>query len=701
MIDKIAVTLLLLLISIQPVWAQESDKTQEPFREHAPLAGPAPVIQLGDFEQFVLANGLQVVLVENHKLPQVAFHVLIDVPPIEEGPKAGAAVLAGALLSRGTLNRTKAEIDEAIDFIGAEFSTQQNEIFGRCLSRHKLQLLDIMQDVLLKPAFPDAEFEKVQQQQLSNLALQQSTPDFIAKNVGRALCYDDHPYGEVMTKESLQNITIEDCKSYYNTYFKPNISYLAIVGDIDLVTAKKLAHQYFGKWEKGEVLKKDFQKPGPPSPTEIDFVQRDGAVQSIINITYPINLKPGTEDAIVASVLNTTLGEGTLNSRLNKKIREEKGYSYGLRSTLRYDKHIGFFSAGGSLRNEVTDSAIVIFLEEMQRLRTEEMPEEELERVKAYILGYFARSVEQPLTLARFALNMAEYKLPADFYSDYLKKLEEVSVQDVKAVAQKYLLPDQAHIVVVGSQAVLSKLDSMPIAMPVKHFDIDGRITATKKSSIPEGVTAQMLVEQYLEAIGGQEKLEAINDQYLKMAAGLSNMRLEVEIFKKIPNKWLQQSRLNGNMISELRFNGHIAASTIMGQHQAFGEAEMELLRMQSALFPELSILQGAYSLELAGLENVEGEMAYHILVTTSKGKVFHYYYDQQTNLKVKAVHQQKNLEGQDIKVINTYSDYKPVDGILIPYKVTSAGVAPYPVTFKVESVIHNSGLKDSLFEKE
>ena len=208
MINKIPVILFLLLSSIQASWSQEPDKTQEPFREHPPLAGPAPTIQLGNFEQFVLENGLQVVVVENHKLPQVAFQLLVDVPPVKEEQKAGVAALSGELLSRGTSNRTKVEIDEAIDFIGAEFSTRQNGIFGSCLSSHKLQLLEIMQDVLQNPAFLDTEFEKAQQQQLSTLTLQQSKPDFVAKNVGTVLCFDDHPYGEVVTQESLQNITL-------------------------------------------------------------------------------------------------------------------------------------------------------------------------------------------------------------------------------------------------------------------------------------------------------------------------------------------------------------------------------------------------------------------------------------------------------------------------------------------------------------
>ena len=701
MINKIPVILLLFLSSIQLSWSQEPDKTQEPFREHPPLSGAVPAIQLGDFEQFVLENGLQVVVVENHKLPQVAFQLLVDVPLVKEEQKAGVAALSGELLSKGTSNRTKVEIDEAIDLIGAEFSTQQNGVFGSCLSRHKLELLEIMQDVLQNPAFLDTEFEKVQQQQLSNLALQQSKPDFVAKNVGTVLCFDDHPYGDVVTRESLQNITLEDCKSYYKTYFKPNISYLAIVGDIDVDTAKKLAEQYFGEWEKGEVLKEFFKKPAPPSSSEIDFVQKDGAVQSIINITYPVNLKPGTDDAIVASILNTALGGGSLNSRLNKKIREEKGYSYGLRSTLRYDKYIGFFSAGGSVRNEVADSAILIFLEEMKRLREEEMPEEELELVKSYIVGYFARSMEQPLTMAQFALNTVRYKLPANFYPNYLKKVEEVSSQDVKALAQKCLLPDQVHIVVVGDGAIRTRLDSMLTAVPVKHFDVNGKSATINKHNIPEGVTAQMIVEQYLNTIGGQEKLDSINDQHLKMVADISNMRLEVETFKKIPGKLFQQSNLNGNVISEVKFNGQTGASMMMGQQQEFGEADIEQLRMQSALFPELFILRSDYTLKLAGLEDVEGKLAYHITATIPKGKTFHYYYDLQTSFKVKTIHQQTNLEGQDITVINSYSNYQSVDGIHMPYEVTTEGVAPYPVTFKVESITHNSSLEDSLFEKE
>jgi zinc protease len=701
MINNIAALLFLLLITFQLSWAQETDKTQESFREKRPPAGALPSVQIGAFEQFVLENELQVVVVENHKLPQVAFRLFVDVPLVKEGPKAGAAALCGALLSKGTSKQTAAEIDEAIHFIGAEFSTLQDGIWASCPSRHMLSLLDIMQDVLLNPAFSDAEFEKVRQEQYSTLVLEQSSSNFMAKHAGTALCYDDHPYGEVVSRESLQKISVEDCKSYYTTYFKPNISYLAIVGDIDVDTAKKMAAQYFGAWEKGEVPKRFFNKPKLPSPAELNFIPKEDASQAVINITYPVNLKPGTKEAIAASILNTALGSGTLDSRLNKKLRGEKGYSYGLRSTLKPDKYVGFFSAGGNLRDAVTDSTILYCLEAMKRLREEEMPEEELKRVKRYITGQFARSIEQPLTLAEFAVNTARYKLPANFYPSYLKKLEEVSAQDVKAAAQKYLLPDQAHIVVVAPGAVLAKLESMPLALAVNSIDLNGQKKLTIQDTIPSVITAQMIIEQYLEVVGGQQKLDTISDQYLKMTAKVENRSLEVETFKKIPDKFLRRAKLNDNIISELKCSAQTGAMTTMGQQQELKAAELEQLQMQRALFPELSALRDAYVLELAGMEDIEGKMAYHIVITTPWEQIFHYYYDRQTNLKVKAVYQRKNLQGQDVKVTNTYSDYQLVDGVRMPHKVITTGMAPHPVTFKVESILHNGGMEDSLFTKE
>jgi len=697
MTNLIKYTLLMLAaLATQLLPAQE-----EKFRSKAPEGGPAPTIEIGNYEQFTLDNGLQVIVVENHKLPRVSFQLLVDIPPIEQGEFAGTAELAGQMLSRGTENRTKAEVDAAVDFIGADFSTDEDGMFGACLTKHQDQLLEIMSDVLLHPSFAEEEFEKVQKQRLSELSLNQSSADFIASNVGQALRYDDHPYGAIITSKTLSKLTVEKCKSYYEDYFKPNISYLAIVGDIDIKEAKAVAEKYFGEWEQGEIEKDFFQRPSPPENTEVDFVHKDGAVQSVISITYPVNLKPGTEDAIVANVLNTMLGGGMLNSRLNKNIREDKGYSYGVSSTLRNDKHIGYFTAGGSVRNEVTDSAIVEFLSEMNRLREEPVSETELNSVKSYIFGSFARAMERPQTVARLALNTIRYKLPKDYYSTYLKQIDATTVEEVQMAAKKYILPGRAHIVVVGNkQEVADKLKPFSAGGEVKFYDVNGQLIEDAATAIPEGVSAETVIEDYLNAIGGSRQLKEVKDMSIVMNTTVQGMTMQMNMQRKSPDKLLMKVEMNGSTVNETKFDGKQGYVSGMGQKQELQEEDVAEMKAQASIFPELDYLGKDFELELVGIEQVDGNNAYHLLVKTPSGTQ-QVYYDQQTSLKVKTVVPRTGPGGAETMVITRMSDYREVDGIKVPFEITSEGMAPFPLTMKVESVELNAGLEDSLFEIE
>jgi len=446
------------------------------FRSQAPTAGPAPKIQISEPEIFTLDNGLQVVVVENHKIPRVSFQLLLDNDPMLEGEFAGAASMAGQMLSKGTTTRTKAELDEEIDFIGARLSTNDNGLFAASLTKHVPKLLELMSDIVLNPAFPADELDKMKKQQLSSLTSEKDDPNAIARNVANALRYGkDHPYGEMMTEASVKNITLEKCKAYYNTYFKPNVAYMAVVGDITAAEAKVQLDKYLGDWKKGDVPTHTYDTPMQPDATQIAFVNKEGAVQSVISVTYPIDLKPGAPDAIPASVMNSILGGGVFSGRLMQNLREDKAYTYGARSSIRTNKLVGAFSAGASVRNEVTDSSIVQFIYELHQMRDTDVDAKDLSLVLNSMTGGFARSLERPETLARFALNTIRYDLPKDYYATYLEKLNAVTVADVKAMSMKYIKPENAYILVVGNQdEVAGKLGQFGSSGQVDFYDTEG-----------------------------------------------------------------------------------------------------------------------------------------------------------------------------------------------------------------------------------
>ena len=375
-------------------------------RTKAPVPGPAPAINIATPVVFDLDNGMKVILSTNNKIPKVSFNLVMGSDPRLEGNKAGLSDLTGDLLLSGTSNRTKNEIDEEKDFIGAYLSASSSGIYLSVLTKHMNKGLDLMTDVMKNSSFPVSEFERIKKQYESGLYATESDANTMMSNaMYKAVFTDQHPYGEVMTEKTLNNIKHQDVIDFYKKQFTPSGSYLVIVGDIDEKTAKKIAEERFADWDGGVPFEKDYNHGVQPKGNRVIFVEKPGAVQSVISISFPVNMTPGDENQIQLSVLNKLLGGGGFGTRLMQNLREDKAYTYGAYTSLSVNRKGSFLSASGNFRNEVTDSAIVQFLYEFNRI-TEGLPtDEELELNKASMAGSFARTLESPRTIADFALN--------------------------------------------------------------------------------------------------------------------------------------------------------------------------------------------------------------------------------------------------------------------------------------------------------
>jgi predicted Zn-dependent peptidase len=662
-------------------------------RTKAPEAGPAPEVKIGDYQSFELKNGLKVFVIENHKIPVVSYSLSLDNDPVLEGKKAGYVGMTGELLRAGTTNRSKDEIDESIDFIGASLSTSASGIYGRSLKKHTEELLDIMSDILYNPAFPQEELEKSKKQWITGLKSQENEPKAIAANVASVLLYGkNHPYGELETEESINNITVNDCKTYYNTYFSPNVAYLIIVGDISLKEAKEEVNKYFSQWEAKEVPKHKYEFPKGYDTPKVAVSNRDGAKQSVIEVTYAVDLEPGSEDAIPAKVMNYVLGGGSFSSRLMQNIREDKGYTYGAYSSLRSDELVGKFTASASVRNVVTDSALVQVLMEMNRIRTEKVPEEDLQMMKNVLTGSFSRSLEDPQTVARFALNTAKYNLPKDYYHTYLKKLNAVTSDDVLNIAKKYIRPENAIILAVGDVSQIK--DGMKQFSPtgeVDEYDFFGE--PVKSSPIPEGLTAQNVIDDYITARGGKENMEKINDITSSATASIQGMELKIKAFKKAPNKICVETYMGPNLLSKQVCDG-VAAKVSSPQGEQILEGELlDQMKYDAILFPELEYQKEGYSLELMGAEDLEGEQTYKVKVTNPAGKEQILFFSKNTGLIVKET--SSTPQGSAISLMHEYTE---INGVKFPSKV-SQSMGPQMIEIIVDEIEVNKGIDDSKFE--
>ncbi len=668
------------------------------WRSTVPTPGEARPIQLGKSTSFELANGLKVIVVENHKLPRVSYQLSLNNDAVLEGDKAGYVTIAGDLLKTGTTTKSKSEIDAAIDFIGASLNTRGNGVFASSLTKHQDKLLSIMTDILYNPSFKAEEFEKLKKQQLSGIASSKTDPNTMASNVASVLNYGkDHPYGEVMTEASMEKIDVAQCKSYYDTYFKPNNAYLVVVGDITPDQAKANVEKYFGSWEKGKIPSSTYKSPEAPSERKVAVVNKDGAVQSVIRVTYPVDLNISDTDRIASSVMNSVLGGGIFSGRLMQNLREDKAYTYGARSSLNADPLVGNFNAFASVRNEVTDSSVQEFLYELDRMVTTDVSQEDLDLVKNSMSGSFARSLESPQTIARFARQISKYNLPADYYETYLQKLSAVTVADVRAAAQKYIRPENANIVVVGSKDdIAEKLVRFDSDGVIDFYDAYGNEVVYDDAPLPDDVTAATVLEDYISAIGGKEKLSMVKSVVSKGGMEMMGKTIDLETYQMAPGMLKMKVAMGAMVMSDVVFDGTKVSSA--GNVSTEGK-EFEDAKENAMMFPQMEYATKGYTTELKGTEPLKGGPAYKIVVTSPSGKKKTQFYDVKSSLMVKEIRTEEGPGGQEMTVESVISDYRAVDGIMIPYAVTVTGAAPVPLEMKMNTIeINSEELSKDLF---
>ena len=674
----------------------------EAFRSSAPTAGPARKISLGETQSFELDNGLTVIVSENHKIPRVSFQLTLKNEPLIEGDQAGYTSFAGQMLNRGTAKRSKADIDREIDFIGGNFNTYSTGFFAGSLKKHTDKLMSVVTDVLYNPSFPQAEFDKIKKQTLSGLAANATDPNAMMSNVASILNYGrGHAYGEIQTETTTNNIKLETCKDYYDTFFVPNNAYLTIVGDVTPAEAKMMAEKYFGKWKKQPLKQIKNNTVARPDGTKVSFVNKDGAVQSVIRVTYPIDLKPGAPDVVKASVMNTILGGG-FSSRLMQNLREDKAFTYGARSSLSSDPVVGSFSANASVRNEVTDSSITEFIHELDRIRTEPVKESELTGIKSYMAGGFARSLESPETVARFALNTIRYNLPADYYDTYLQRLEAVSVADVKMMAEKYITPQNANIIVVGNKdEVADKLVQFDSDKKMDFYDNEGNVMEYKASAVPSDMNGMQVVKDYLAAIGGVDKVKMVNA--IKVVMATEAMGQQINISSVIKDGKLSLTVGNDMMtFQEQKYDGTKVMMSQMGQKQVMTEGPMvDAMKEQTAIFAQLNYLDSNHKLDLKGIEQLDGKDAYKIIIENPAGDKTTEFYDVASSLLVKSIATRDAGPQGPMTVSSTMGEYKEVGGIMYAHMQEVTGMGPAPMKMQVTSLEFNPEVSDDIFKIE
>lgn len=632
-------------------------------RDAMPKAGATPKINIAKPVSFVLDNGLKVMVVENHKLPKVNVSLSADQPPFYEGEVVGVGDILSQQLGNGTKNMSKDDFNKRIDFLGANLSFGSSSAYANMLSKYFDEVMGMMADAVLNPLFVSEEVEKSKEQFIEGLKTQEKSAAAIAGNVYPALVYGKNTaLGEFATENSIKKITTEDVEKAFKKRFSPENFYLVVVGDVTVEQVKKALKNGLAKWQKNP---NSSREPLPVArnleQTEINVVDVPNAVQSVIKVGNLTTLDKNNKDYFAAMIANYVLGGGSLDSRLNMNLREDKAFTYGAYSRLSSGKYAKSFGASTNVRNAVTADAVKEIIKEMQNIPV--ISEKDLKNAKSQLKGSFIMALEKPATIARYAVNKKIYNLPDNFYENYLKAIDAVTLEDVKKAAQKYILPSKARIFIAGKTAdFLPELEKL--GYKISFYDRDAMPTAKpEQKKIADDVTVASVSEKYIKAIGGKEAVEKVTSIKMVATAKIQGMELQLVNISANAGKNMVDVSMMGNSMNKIVFDGKEGYIQAQGKKMPMPEEVKAEMLKKTHIFPELAPTGEEV---LKGIENIKGEDAYAI----ENGKTTTYY-SVASGLKVAEIKKEKAPNGQEMVVPSYYSDYKEVDGVKLPYVMT------------------------------
>ncbi len=468
--------LLMMLVPNLQVFAQDDTKDVVPAYQPPADQKLAPVV-LPPIKEKVLKNGLKVVVVEHHELPLISFRLMCKAgSQLDPNGKAGLTDFMAGLLEKGTESLSATDIADKIDNIGGNLGTGSGwaTTYVSCtsLKKHLDIALDLMQDVVLNPSFPEEEIERSRQQRLSGIENSKDQPRTVASLEYNKWLFGDHPYAYPSggNTETVTAITREDILTQYDKVFVPGNSVLFVVGDVKPKEGFKLAKNAFGGWAAGDVPTTEYPEPQAPSGYKIHLVDKPDATQAQIQLGH-LGVARDNEDYFPVVLMNYVLGGGGFSSRLVKVIRSELGLTYGIRSSFSARQEPGPFTISTFTKNESAGFAIEETIKLVKTYMEEGPTDQEIFEAKSYLNGSYPLNFETPSSIARQLQSIEIYNLGSDYIKKYRSRVNAVTREDIMRVAKKYLHPDDMIFVVV-SKAEDVKEDLEKIG-PVEVLEIE------------------------------------------------------------------------------------------------------------------------------------------------------------------------------------------------------------------------------------
>jgi zinc protease len=447
-------------------------------RSEVPASLPVVESNFPPFNTFILENGMEVIFVEQHEVPKLRLQLFVGGSnAAAPADKQEVADFMAELLTKGTKIRTAAQIAERIESaggsVGSDVALEWTSLTVEALSSDARLAFNMLADMARHPTFPQNEFEVIKEQTLTFLEQSEVNPDTLANHQFGRLAYGGHPYGYYTTSETVENLTRADVVEFYNTYYKPNNSLLVIVGDIMPAEAQAQADRVFGGWVAGDVPDfLDYPEAKLGDTSVIYLVDRPESEQATIQVgNKGINAR--NPDRYALSIVNTILGGGA-SSRLFTNLREDKGYTYGIRSRFGRPNDTSTFRVLSDVDQAHAADAVREILMELETIRTDKISDQELTDTKGLLVGNFALSIEDPADFSSQLSSRYLTGVPLEELNTYLQSLTQVTADQALNAAANYIDTEQPIIVVVGNAEVVKpQLEELGQVVVV---DADGNV---------------------------------------------------------------------------------------------------------------------------------------------------------------------------------------------------------------------------------
>ena len=463
-----------------PAAPPQPSATKMVLKGKAPVSNDVLKVKLPRPQEADLANGLHLIVLEDRRLPQITFNIIIPGAGgyFDPPDKVGLASYTASLMREGTKTRTSPQISEALEtmaaslIVGSGVSGTAASVSGSALSENFDKLMDLTADVLLNPLFDSAEWERFKTRTKAGLIQQRTQPGFLALETFNRVVFGSHPAARVSaTAATLDAITPEALVEFYRTHYVPDHAAIAFAGDISMAEARTLVETKLAGWKKAGTAKSAVTDPPQMGAPKVYLIGRPGSVQTTLYVGTQ-SMKRTDPDYVALSVVNRVLG-GTMG-RLFRHLREEKGYTYGIGSGFSATQYRGSWTSSTSVRTDVTEPALTDLLAEIGELRDKPVPESELADAKRAIVGSFARDLENPPQVLGYYIDNWLYNLPKDYWDTYPQRVMAVTAAQAQAAAQKYWEPGRLQIVAVGDATKIT--DILRKKGELQIYDADGNL---------------------------------------------------------------------------------------------------------------------------------------------------------------------------------------------------------------------------------